>query len=703
MATVTLKDIRKSYGDVEVIKGVDLADRRPRVLRLRRPVGLRQVHAAAHDRRARGDHRAATCMIDGQRVNDVPPVRARHRHGVPVLRALPAHDGRARTWASRCGSPACPKAERRRARSTRPPRILQLEPAARPQAQGALGRPAPARRHRPRHRARAQGLPVRRAALQPRRRAARADAHRDRPAARRARRDHDLRHPRPGRGDDAGRQDRRAAAPASSSRSARRSSSTTTRTTCSSPASSARPKMNFLPAHGDGRRRARHHRRSLPAARASSRCRSGPAASRPATSVTLGVRPEHLRPAGDRRAHRRGHGGRAARRRDLPLHAARATATMIIVQADGEIPTRVHERIAVQLDPVTCHLFDAQGLADRARQRHPLADIGRADWRRGSRGSPRCISRSTTSRAALALVTGGGQGIGLACVQALAEAGAQGRSSPISLAERAEKARPSCKGKGLAVEGGRVDVTKSAEVDRSRRRARRQDHGGVDILVNNAGIAKQRHAGRGHDRRALAFHIDVNLNGVFWCCRAFGRQMLEKGKGSIVNIGSMSGFIVNKPQPQSFYNASKAAVHHLTRSLAAEWGQRGVRVNAVAPTYIDTPLTRFGMEDRSMYPTWLEMTPMGRVRPAGRDRLDGAVPGLGRREPADRQRSCWPTAATPAGRAAPQPRLRRRPPARTPEVGRVEGRRPTIWSSWCWPRCSASWRSCPPRHAVARR
>ena len=108
------------------------------------------------------------------------------------------------------------------------------------------------------------------------------------------------------------------------------------------------------------------------------------------------------------------------------------------------------------------------------------------------------------------------------------------------------------------------------------------------------------------------FHIEVNLNGLFWCCRAFGRQMLERGQGSIVNVGSMSGFIVNKPQPQSFYNASKAAVHHLTRSLAAEWGQRGSgSTRSRRPT--SRPRSRAGMEDQSLYPTWLEMTPMSRV------------------------------------------------------------------------------------------
>ena len=110
-----------------------------------------------------------------------------------------------------------------------------------------------------------------------------------------------------------------------------------------------------------------------------------------------------------------------------------------------------------------------------------------------------------------------------------------------------------------------------------------------------------------------AASIDVNLNGVFWCCRAFGRGMLARGRGSIVAIGSMSGIIVNRPQEQASYNASKAAVHHLVKSLAAEWASRGVRVNAVAPTYIDTPMTRYGMQDEVLRQAWLSATPMGRI------------------------------------------------------------------------------------------
>ncbi|HET6222488.1 MAG TPA: glucose 1-dehydrogenase [Dongiaceae bacterium] len=211
----------------------------------------------------------------------------------------------------------------------------------------------------------------------------------------------------------------------------------------------------------------------------------------------------------------------------------------------------------------------------------------------------------------VAVVTGGGQGIGFSCAQALAEAGARVVVAEL-LPERIAQATAELKKLGLDVAGVELDVTKSADVDAVAARIKRE-YGPVEILVNNAGVAKSNVPAEETSDAHWRFHMDVNVDGLFWCCRAFGRQMLERGRGSIVNIGSMSGFIVNKPQPQSFYNASKAAVHHLTKSLAAEWAPRGVRVNAVAPTYIETPLTRFGMQEKEMYDIWLEMTPMGRV------------------------------------------------------------------------------------------
>ncbi|MEM7044584.1 MAG: SDR family oxidoreductase [Pseudomonadota bacterium] len=211
----------------------------------------------------------------------------------------------------------------------------------------------------------------------------------------------------------------------------------------------------------------------------------------------------------------------------------------------------------------------------------------------------------------VALVTGGGRGIGLACSQALAEAGAAVVIAEIDLAV-GDAAKAELSGNGLDVDVVEMDVTRSEQVQAVADRLT-EEKGGVDILVNNAGIARSDTPAEETTDEHWLNVIDVNLNGVFWCCRAFGKGMLDKGKGAIVNIGSMSGYIVNKPQPQCFYNASKAGVHHLTKSLAAEWATRGVRVNAVAPTYIETPLTKFGMEDQRLYPVWMENTPMGRV------------------------------------------------------------------------------------------
>ena len=212
----------------------------------------------------------------------------------------------------------------------------------------------------------------------------------------------------------------------------------------------------------------------------------------------------------------------------------------------------------------------------------------------------------------VAVVTGGGQGIGAACALALGEAGATVVVAEL-VPERVDAMVAELRKKGIKADGVALDVARSAEVDKAAAAIIKQ-HGRVDVLVNNAGVAKSDVKAEDTTDEHWRFHMDINVDGLFWCCRAFGRQMLKQGSGSIVNIGSMSGFIVNKPQPQAFYNASKAAVHHLTKSLAAEWGARGVRVNAVAPTYIETPLTSFGIkESPKMYATWLEMTPMARV------------------------------------------------------------------------------------------
>ena len=211
----------------------------------------------------------------------------------------------------------------------------------------------------------------------------------------------------------------------------------------------------------------------------------------------------------------------------------------------------------------------------------------------------------------IAVVTGGGGGIGLACAMALAEAGARVVVADLDAA-RAESGAQAVVDAGGMGESVEIDVTRTSTVTDAAAEILGR-HGRIDVLVCNAGIVTSEVKAEDVDDALWLRQIDVNLNGVFRCCREFGRVMLDQGRGSIVNIGSMAGSIVVRPQEQVAYNASKAGVHHLTRTLAAEWADRNVRVNCVAPTYIETPLTRFGMGNPRLYDQWLANTPMRRV------------------------------------------------------------------------------------------
>jgi NAD(P)-dependent dehydrogenase (short-subunit alcohol dehydrogenase family) len=212
-----------------------------------------------------------------------------------------------------------------------------------------------------------------------------------------------------------------------------------------------------------------------------------------------------------------------------------------------------------------------------------------------------------------ALVTGAGQGIGRAIAFALGQAGAAVAVADIAGA-KATAVAEELRAQGITALPIEADVTDPAAVN-AMIASVREAWGTLTIAVNNAGISAWEDSERLSDeqwRRVL----DVNLNGVFWCCRAEAALMLEAGYGKIVNTASMSGSIVNRPQNQSAYNTSKAGVIHLTRSLAAEWADRGIRVNSISPGYTMTRLLAELIatpEGKDKLDHWMDLIPMRRL------------------------------------------------------------------------------------------
>ncbi|MCB1445795.1 MAG: SDR family oxidoreductase [Rhizobiaceae bacterium] len=212
------------------------------------------------------------------------------------------------------------------------------------------------------------------------------------------------------------------------------------------------------------------------------------------------------------------------------------------------------------------------------------------------------------------VVTGAARGIGRAIAERLARAGAD-----VVVADR-DEAEGAAAAEAIVNAGGKaafvaLDVTDPGSVAHVAETIHRR-HGAVDVLVNNAGIVRNAPAAEMslEDWKSV---IDIDLGGVFLCAQAFGRHMVAAGRGAMVNISSICGEIVVHPQPQASYNAAKAGVNLLTKSLAVEWAQSGVRVNAVAPGYVATELTLRGRSNPEWFDTWMRMTPMRRLGEPG--------------------------------------------------------------------------------------